>query len=50
MFEKGETPLGIGKFGKNFSEYYEEDRDNKTRVWLNIDFREPIQTQLKEKI
>jgi P4 family phage/plasmid primase-like protien len=44
MFEKGETPLGIGQFGKQFSEYYEEDRDNKTRVWLNIDFKRPVQT------
>ncbi|MHA7733952.1 DNA primase family protein [Nitrosopumilus sp. S6] len=48
-FEKGETPLGMGQFGKQFAEYYEEDRDNKARVWLNIDFKRPIQTTLKEQ-
>ena len=47
-FEKGETPLGIGQFGKQFSEYYEEDRENKERVWLNIDFKQPKQTTLIE--
>lgn len=47
-FEKGETPLGIGQFGKQFSEYYEEDRENKIRVWLNIDFKRPKQTTLIE--
>ncbi len=48
-FDKGETPLGMGQFGKQFSEYYEEDRKNKERVWLNIDFRRPKQTTLKNR-
>lgn len=47
-FEKGETPLGIGRFGKEFSEYYDEDRIGKERIWLNIDFKQPKQTTLKE--
>ncbi|MBT4325928.1 MAG: hypothetical protein HOD60_03330 [Candidatus Nitrosopelagicus sp.] len=47
-FEKGETPLGMGQFGKQFAEYYEEDRDSKERVWLNIDFKIPKQETFKE--
>ncbi len=46
--EKGENPLGLGQFGKQFAEYFDEDRDNKTRVWLNIDFKRPQQITLKE--
>ena len=45
---KGESPLGMGKFAKVFREYYEEDRDGKTRTWLNIDFKKPKQEFLKE--
>lgn len=48
-FEKGEIPLGMGQFSKLFSAYYDEDRLNSARVWLNIDFRKPVQTTLKEK-
>lgn len=48
MFEKGETPLGIGQFSKAFAEYYEEDRDSNTRMWLNIDFKKPTQTTMRE--
>jgi len=48
MFEKGETPIGMGQFSKQFSEYYDEDRDNKERVWLNIDFKMPIQAKLED--
>lgn len=48
MFEKGETPLGIGQFSKAFAEYYEEDRGNNSRIWLNIDFKRPKQTTMKE--
>jgi len=47
-FEKGENPLGMGQFGKQFAEYFEEDRNNQTRVWKNIDFKKPKQTTLKE--
>jgi len=47
-FEKGETPLGMGQFSKQFSEYYDEDRIVKERIWLNIDFKRPKQTTLKE--
>jgi len=48
MFEKGETPLGIGQFSRAFAEYYEEDRDSNTRIWLNIDFKRPTQTTMNE--
>lgn len=51
MLSKGETPLGIGQFSKAFEEYHDQDRINggKTeRVWLNIDFRIPVQTIMKE--
>jgi putative DNA primase/helicase len=47
-FEKGETPLGMGQFGKQFAEYYDEDRTNSQRVWLNIDFKRPKQTTMNE--
>lgn len=50
--EKGENPLGLGQFGKAFAEYYEEDKQRidgiNQRVWLNIDFKRPKQTTLKE--
>lgn len=49
MFGKGETPLGMGQFSKAFAEYHDEYiiKDDKTeRVWLNIDFKRPIQTNL----
>ena len=38
----------MGQFGKQFAEYYEEDRDSKERVWLNIDFKIPKQETFKE--
>jgi len=51
-YDKGETPLGIGKFSKAFEEYHDYDRiteDGKTaRVWLNIDFKQPQQANLNE--
>ena len=50
--EKGETPLGMGQFSKAFAEYrdeFVEKREGKTtRVWLGIDFKRPIQTEMKE--
>jgi len=52
ILDKGEIHLGMGQFSKAFSEYHDEDRikeDGRTeRVWLNIDFKEPIQTTMKE--
>jgi len=48
MFEKGETPLGMGQFSKAFAEYYEEDRDSNARIWLNIDFKRPVQTTMRK--
>jgi hypothetical protein len=48
MFEKGEVPLGMGKFSKAFSEYYEDSKSDHERIWLNIEFREPQQTTLEE--
>ena len=47
-FDRGENPLGIGQFSKQFAEYYEEDRLNKERIWLNIDFKQSQQTTLNE--
>jgi len=51
-YDKGETPLGMGKFSKAFAEYHDEDRtkeEGKTeRVWLNIDFKKPQQSTLNE--
>lgn len=51
-FEKSEIPLGMGQFGKQFSEYFEEDRirhgNHVDRVWLNIDFKIPTQTKLRD--
>ncbi len=53
MIDKGETPKGIGQFGKIFSEYHDDDKikeDGKTeRVWLNIDFKIPEQTTFNDK-
>ena len=48
MLSKGENPLVIGQFSKAFAEYHDEDRTNHKRVWLNIDFKEPIQTNMKD--
>jgi P4 family phage/plasmid primase-like protien len=52
MLDKGETPKGMGQFSKAFSEYRDEfivkDNGKTERVWLNIDFKQPIQTTLKE--
>jgi putative DNA primase/helicase len=48
MLSKGENPLGIGQFSKAFAEYHEEERTNHERVWLNIDFKEPVQTNMKD--
>jgi putative DNA primase/helicase len=46
MYSLGTTPLGMGQFSKAFSEYYEESKTHENRVWLNIDFKKPIQTKL----
>ncbi len=52
MLDKGETPKGMGQFSKAFAEYRDEfiikDNGKTERVWLNIDFKQPIQTTLKE--
>ena len=47
-FEKGEIPLGLGQFGKLFAEYYDDDKVERARVWLNIDFVEPKDTTVNE--
>ena len=53
MHDRSEIPLGIGQFGKKFSEYFEFDKINNNstnmrteRVWLNIDFKRPAQITL----
>ena len=48
MFSKNETPLGIGRFGKAFAEYFQDSKSGNSRTWLNIDFKEPTQETLKE--
>ena len=53
MFAKGEIPVGIGQFGKAFSQYFEDEKnkDNQgrsARVWLNIDFKRSKQLEMKE--
>ena len=52
MYEKGERPMGIGRFGKLFSEYHDgskEKIDGKSQwCWLNIDFKRPVQTKMKD--
>jgi putative DNA primase/helicase len=48
MYLKNEVPLGMGKFGKIFSEYFDDSKSDGTRTWLNIDFKEPKQETLKE--
>ena len=48
MYSLGTSPLGMGQFSKAFSEFYEESKTNESRVWLNIDFKEPKQENFKE--
>ena len=47
--------IRIGQFAKKFAEYFEFDRitnestcGRTERVWLNIDFKRPIQTKIRE--
>ena len=47
-FHKGESPLGMGQFGKRFAEYYDDDRTNGKRTWANIDFKRPKDTSLND--
>ena len=47
-FKKGETPLGMGQFSKAFAEYHDEYRNNSVREWSNIDFKESVQTNMKD--
>jgi putative DNA primase/helicase len=48
MYSNGTSPLGMGQFSKAFSEYYEESKTHENRVWLNIDFKKPMQEKLKD--
>jgi len=50
-YHEGETPLGMGKFSKEFSQYHDEwiDKDGRTqRIWLNIDFVVPKDSKLED--
>ncbi len=47
MFELGETPLTIARFGKEFGEMFDDSKVEGVRYWLNIEFRVPKQTELK---
>lgn len=42
-YDHGEKPLKFKQFNDRFAEYYEDDRTNQIRVWLNIDFKRPTQ-------
>jgi len=51
MFEKGETPLGMGQFSRALMEYYDDDILRGTgikteRVWLNVEIKRPVQADL----
>ena len=48
-FEKGEVPLGMGQFGKLFAEYFEESKNDNTRIWCNIELIEPPKNTKLEK-
>lgn len=48
MLSKGENHLGIGQFSKQFTEYHDEDRTSGKRMWLNIDFKTPIDSKLED--
>jgi len=52
IYLKNEIPLQIGRFGKEFAQYRDQDREQingrTQRCWLNIDFKKPIQTDMKE--
>ena len=53
MLNRGEIPLGIGRFGKLFAEYFEDsiekiETGRTMRVWLNIDFKKPQQVELEK--
>ena len=47
-YERGEKPLKFKQFNDRFAEYYDEDRTNSQRVWLNIDFKRPKQSTMNE--
>ena len=48
-YEHGEKPLKFKQFNERFVEYYEDDRSNQVRVWLNIDFKRPKQATLSDR-
>ncbi|HUT06987.1 MAG TPA: phage/plasmid primase, P4 family [Nitrosopumilaceae archaeon] len=54
MTEKQQKPFGMGQFSKAFAEYHDEDKIKNEhglteRVWLNIDFKVPLQINLGDK-
>ncbi len=48
MYEKGEKPLGVGQFGRIFAEYYDQSKNDGTRIWMHVEMKKPIQAELKE--
>ena len=52
MIEKSETPLGIGRFGKVFAEYFNQEvihaleGSKSERVWMNVSIKKPVQTKM----
>jgi hypothetical protein len=37
----------MGQFGKAFAEYYDEGKNDGSRIWLNLDFKVPLQMSLE---
>lgn len=49
-YDKGDKPLGIGQFSKEFEQFYDKDKLHGVRLWLNVAIKEPIQTELLENM
>ena len=47
MIEKGLVPFGIIQFNRSFAEYYDQGRDNKERVWINVDITFPEDNKIE---
>ena len=48
MFDLGESPVGMGNFGREFAQAYEEGHSDGVRYWHNIAFRESKDTKMED--
>ncbi len=48
MYDLGELPLSMRKFGDSMKESFDDDKTDGVRYWLHLDFKVPKQTKLKE--